>query len=55
MCEVIDCERQVYCKGLCEPQYRRQRRTGSVSADLGVGQPLPPTECKAAGCERQAR
>ena len=54
MCEVIDCERPVYCKGLCEPHYRRQRRTGSVSADRGVGEQTAPTECKAAGCEGTA-
>jgi len=54
VCEVNDCERQVYCKGLCEPHYRRQRRTGSVSADRGVGEQLQRDQCKAAGCERDA-
>jgi HNH endonuclease len=54
MCEVIDCDRQVYCKGLCEPHYRRQRRTGRVSADRAVGEKLQPAPCKAAGCERDA-
>ena len=54
MCEVIDCERSIYCKGLCEPHYRRQLRTGSVSADREVGQPAQRAQCKAAGCEAAA-
>ena len=54
MCEVIDCERPVYCKGLCEPHYRRQRRTGSVSAEVAVGQRAEAADCAAEGCERRA-
>src|SRR5947209_13716549 len=54
MCEVIDCERQIYCKGLCEPHYRRKRRTGSVAADRAVGQHSKGGECMADGCERAA-
>src|SRR4051812_5679003 len=46
--------RQAYCKGLCEPHYRRQRRTGSVWADRAVGEQLQPVPCKAAGCGRDA-
>ena len=54
MCEVNECERPVYCRGMCEPHYRRQRRTGSAAADVPVGERPAPRHCMANGCDRAA-
>lgn len=53
MCEISECGRPVYSRGLCEPHYRRRLRTGRVG-DVPVGQRPAPRECMAAGCERTA-
>ena len=54
MCHVNDCERPIYCRGLCEPHYRRLRRTGELSAELAVGERPKIRECMAEGCARPA-
>ena len=54
MCAVVDCERPVYCRGLCEPHYRRQRRTGSVGDGVAIGERPKPRECMAEACSRTA-
>lgn len=53
-CAVAACTRRVYASGLCEPHYRRRRRTGTVSADRAVGEPPPPSACAVPDCDRQA-
>ena len=32
-CSVKSCARMLYTRGLCEPHYRRLKRTGTVNAD----------------------
>ena len=54
MCEVHGCERRVYSRGLCEPHYRRRRRTGDVGAAVAVGQRAAPKPCMAGACDRTA-
>jgi hypothetical protein len=53
-CAVAGCTRQVYARGLCEPHYRRRRRTGAVSADRAVGEPPQSAACAVPGCGRTA-
>lgn len=53
-CTVTRCTRPAYAGGLCEPHYRRRRRTGSVSADRAVGEPPQPVACAVAACDRPA-
>ncbi len=53
-CAVAVCTRPAYAGGLCEPHYRRRRRTGSVSADRAVGEPPQPAACAVDGCGRRA-
>src|SRR3954451_10313669 len=55
LCEVIDCDRQVYCKGLCEPHYRRMRRTGTARDELPIGARPASRLCMADDCERLLR
>jgi hypothetical protein len=54
MCEVNDCERPIYSRGLCEPHYRRQLRTRSVGAEVPVGERPAAGRCVADGCDRDA-
>ncbi len=34
-CAVPECDRPQYCKGLCDPHYRRKTRTGRVGGPIG--------------------
>ena len=52
MCEVDDCNRAIYSRGLCEPHYRRRLRTGSVGGDVPIGARSMPQPCMAEGCDR---
>lgn len=53
MCSVGGCERAVYTCGLCEPHYRRLRRTGTVNASVEIGA-RPTKACAVATCSRLA-
>jgi hypothetical protein len=48
VCEVSDCERKVYAKGLCGRHYKQWRRHGHVLEDPA------PKPCAVAGCGRTA-
>ena len=48
VCEVDDCEREVYARGLCGRHYKQVRRHGEVQPEQG------PRPCSVEGCERQA-
>lgn len=54
MCSVQGCERIRHCKGLCEPHYQRERRTGSVQAEIPLQtprrKPRIDTACPADQC-----
>ena len=52
MCEVEDCERPLYSRGLCEPHYRRRLRTGRVGDGVPIGARSTPQPCMAEGCKR---
>ena len=52
MCEVDDCNRAIYSRGLCEPHYRRRLRTGSVGDAVPIGERPTPHACMAEGCDR---
>ena len=54
MCEVSDCERPVYSRGLCEPHYRRRLRTGRTADGMPVGSRPTPKQCVADDCNRDA-
>jgi hypothetical protein len=54
VCDVSDCERTVYSRGLCEPHYRRRLRTGRVGDDVPVGERGETRICMADGCQRGA-
>lgn len=53
MCSVDGCDRVVYTRELCDPHYRRLRRTGTVNATVGIGA-RPTNTCSVADCERTA-
>lgn len=36
-CPVAGCDRDVYCKGYCEPHYRRFRKFGDPRPDVPIG------------------
>lgn len=48
VCEVEDCEREVYARGLCGRHYKQLRRHGEGQSEQG------PRPCSVEGCERQA-
>ena len=52
MCEVDECNRSAYSRGLCEPHYRRRLRTGSVGDGVPIGARAEPHPCMAAGCDK---
>ena len=54
MCEVEDCNRSAYSRGLCEPHYRRRLRTGRVSDDVPIGERPKSGTCMADRCDRVA-
>ena len=54
MCEVEDCNRSAYSRGLCEPHYRRRLRTGRVSDDVPIGERPKSGACMADSCDRVA-
>jgi hypothetical protein len=47
VCEVDDCQRTVYARGLCGRHYKQVQRHGEVRPDPG------PRPCAAEGCGRQ--
>ena len=47
-CEVADCDRHVYARGLCGRHYKQQLRHGLVQPDHA------PTACAVASCDRRA-
>lgn len=52
-CSVDGCDRPRYARQeVCEPHYRRLRRTGSLSPDLPIGGKRPERTCLAHDCER---
>ena len=53
MCSVDGCNRMPYTRGLCEPHYRRLRRTGTVNASVGIGA-RPVNGCSVDTCTRTA-
>jgi hypothetical protein len=48
VCEVDDCQRAVYARGLCGRHYKQVQRHGAVRADQGL------RPCAVEGCARQA-
>jgi hypothetical protein len=50
MCSVEGCGRKVYARELCEPHYRRSRRTGNVSTDRPIGATPEPKPCMVTTC-----
>ena len=50
VCEVVDCERKHYARGMCSLHYQRARAAGPLEA-----LPEKPKECTFAGCERPVR
>lgn len=55
ICEVDGCDRPRYAaKAICEPHYRRLLRTGSVNADVAIGEHRSRQACSADECSREA-
>lgn len=53
MCQVDGCARAIYTRGLCEPHYRRLRRTGTVNAGVAIGT-RPVNDCSVPTCRNVA-
>ena len=53
-CSIDRCPRAAYARGLCEPHYRRQQRTGSTTEDVPIGERAPSPMCFARSCGRAA-
>lgn len=53
-CTVGGCTRPPYARDLCEPHYRRTRRTGSASPAHPIGEAPSPAVCSVDGCDRTA-
>jgi hypothetical protein len=52
-CGAAGCGRDQYARGLCEPHYRRRKRTGSLSEQVAIGD-RPKAPCRVTGCGRTA-
>lgn len=52
-CSVPGCDKPLYAKALCNSHYKRERRSGDVQADKGIGERVAKI-CSVEGCDNGA-